>query len=117
MIAARLAGLLGRPTDTGGRRARPLLGIRVLRAVLWLVVVSGPVAAGVLTLQVSALRHRVEEVGQQAVVVTQDVAHFEGSGFDALADRTEEVLLPGEYRVDDALDPALQTGVYAVVGP
>ncbi len=79
MIAARLAGLFRRPTDTSGRRARSLLGIRVLRAVLWLVVLSGPVAAGVLAVQVSALRHRVEVVGQQAVVeLPADSAGAEG---------------------------------------
>ena len=79
MIAARLAGLLRRPADTGGRLARSLLGIRVLRTVLWLVVVSGPVAAGVLALQVSALRHRVEVVSRQAVVeLPADSAGAEG---------------------------------------
>ena len=68
MIAGRLAGLLRRPTGTDGLRPGSLLSVRVLQAALWLLVVMGPIAAGVLALQVSALRNRVEAVSQQAVV-------------------------------------------------
>ena len=104
MIAARLAGLLRRPADTGGRLARSLLGIRVLRTVLWLVVVSGPVAAGVLALQVSALRHRVEAVGQQAVVeLPADSAGAEGFAELFIA----EFLKAGEGTPAEALAASL----------
>jgi hypothetical protein len=79
MTAAGRTGLLRRPTGTSGRRFWPPLWIRVFQAVLWLLVVSGPVAAGVLALEVSGLRSRVEVVSRQAVVeLPADSAGAEG---------------------------------------
>jgi hypothetical protein len=79
MTAADGTGPIRRPTGTGGLRPRPLMWIRVFRAVLWLLVVAGPVAAGLLAVQVSGLRHRVEVVSRQAVVeLPPDSAGAEG---------------------------------------
>ena len=41
-------------------RVSPLLTVRLLQVVLWLVVVSGPIAAAFLATQVSALAGRLE---------------------------------------------------------
>ena len=47
----------------------PLFTVRMLQVVLWLLVVSGPVAAALLATQVSALGDRLETVGGQQAVV------------------------------------------------
>ena len=49
-------------------RVSPLFMVRVLQVVLWLLVVSGPLAAVLLARQVSAFGDRLETVGGQAVV-------------------------------------------------
>ena len=78
-MTSRLAGLLRRPNRSGGPRLEPLLWIRVLRAVLWTVVVAGPVAAGLLAVQVSGLRQQVDVASRQAAVeLPADSAGVEG---------------------------------------
>ena len=98
-MTARLAGWLRRPPNARPRLG-PLLWIRVLRAVLWLLVVAGPVAVGVLAVQVSDLRQQVEVVSRQAVVEWPTdsagaegfaelfLAAFLGTGKDAFEDST-----------------------------
>jgi hypothetical protein len=79
MSAADRTGLLPRPKSIAGPGLGSLLWIRVLRALLWLLVVAGPVGAGVLAVQVSGLRHRVDLVSSQAVVQPpSDTAEAEG---------------------------------------
>lgn len=59
--------------------SNPLLAVRALQVVLWLLVGSGPMAAVLLAVQVSALRVRVEAVaGQAAVEVPPDMTGVEG---------------------------------------
>lgn len=56
-----------------------LLSVRALQVVLWLLVVSGPLAAVLLALQVSALRDVVEAVASRAAVeVPADTTGVEG---------------------------------------
>ncbi len=67
----------------GRRRAlawlSPLLMVRVLQVVLWLLVVSGPVAAFLVTAHVSALEGRLDTLGSStAVEVPPDTAGVEG---------------------------------------
>ena len=69
------------PRNRGfSHRVSPLFAVRVLQLVLWLLVVSGPVAAALLATQVSALGGRLETVGgQQAVVnLPPDTTGVEG---------------------------------------
>ena len=60
-------------------RVNPLFIVRVLQVALWLLVVSGPVAAVLLATQVSALGDRLETVdGQVAVEPSTDTTGAEG---------------------------------------
>ncbi len=61
-------------------RMSPLFTVRMLQVALWLLVVSGPVAAALLATQVSALGDHLETVGgQQAVVnLPPDTTGVEG---------------------------------------
>lgn len=57
----------------------PLLGIRILRAALWLLVAAGPATAALLAVQVHALRDRVDAVGRSAAVeLPADTSAVEG---------------------------------------
>jgi len=53
------------------RWVSPLLTVRVTQVVLWLFVVSGPVAAIVLATHVSELAGRLEVIGNEATVEDQ----------------------------------------------
>ena len=78
-MTSRLTGLLRRPKRSRSSRLEPLLWIRVLRTVLWMVVVAGPVAAGLLAVQVSGLRQQVEVASRQAAVqLPKDSAGAQG---------------------------------------
>ena len=60
-------------------RVSPLLMVRMLQVVVWLLVVSGPLAAVLLATQVSALGGRLETVeGQAAVELPPDTTGVEG---------------------------------------
>lgn len=61
-------------------RMSPLFTVRTLQVVLWLLVVSGPVAAALLATQVSALSGRLETVGGQQAVANRppDTTGVEG---------------------------------------
>jgi hypothetical protein len=97
-VAGR-TGLLRRVTETAGRGPGPLVWIWLLRAVLWLLVVAGPVAVSVLWVQVSGLRHRVETVSRQAVVaLPTDSAGVEGFA---------ELFVAAFLSADDGAAPAL----------
>ncbi|MCL1597745.1 MAG: hypothetical protein M3094_01065, partial [Actinomycetia bacterium] len=50
------------------RWVSPLLTVRVMQVVLWLLVVSGPVAAVLLATHVSALAGRLEAIGNEVTV-------------------------------------------------
>lgn len=60
-------------------RVSPLFTVRMLQVVLWLLVVSGPLAAALLATQVSALGDRLDTaVGQAAVKLPPDTTGVEG---------------------------------------
>ena len=89
----------------------PLLTVRVLQVVLWLLVASGPVAAVLLATQVSTLGGRLEAVdGQVAVEVPPDTTGVEGfaelfiAAFLSAGEDSAEALAP-------FLDGALLDGV------
>lgn len=77
----------------------PLLWIRVLRGVLWLLVAAGPVAAGLLAVQVSGLRHRVDEVSRLEVV--------EPPSNTAGAEGFAELLVAAFLNADEDASPAV----------
>ncbi len=61
------------------RWVSPLLTVRVMQVALWLLVVSGPVAAVLLSTHVSALAGRLEVIGNEATVeVPSDTSGAEG---------------------------------------
>ena len=68
MTAVRFAELFRRNRSAVGRRPGTLLWIRVFRAVLWLLVLAGPVMAGVVAVQVAGLSDRIEVMGERTVV-------------------------------------------------
>jgi hypothetical protein len=77
------------------RQPGPLLGVRVLRVLLWLLVATGPVAAGVGMVQVSDLADRVDAFSRQTPAEIQaDTSPVEGFAELFLAShltkRTEE---------------------------
>ena len=90
------------PSRRGTSRwAGPLFMVRVLQVVLWLLVVSGPVAAVLLTAQVSAFGGRLEAVdGQAAVEQPTDTTGAEGfaelfvAAFLGAGEDSAEVLAP-----------------------
>ena len=70
--------ILTRQRGTSGW-VSPLFTVRVLQVALWLLVVSGPVAAVLLAMQVSTFGGRLETVtGQAAVEVAADTTGVEG---------------------------------------
>jgi hypothetical protein len=79
MTAVRFAELLRRHRSAIGRRSGSLVWIRVLRVLLWLLVLVGPVIAGVVAMRISGLSHRIEVVGEQTLVeLPADSAGAEG---------------------------------------
>jgi len=79
MVADRLSGLLQRTTVVGGRRFGPLAQVRWLQVALWLLVISGPIAATVLAFQVGGLDSRVDELSyREPAVAVADSAGAEG---------------------------------------
>ncbi len=79
MVADRVSGLLQRPTVVGGRRFGPLAQVRWLQVALWLLVISGPIAATVLAFGVGGLDSRVDELSRRtAAAPIADSAGAEG---------------------------------------
>jgi hypothetical protein len=79
MVADRVSGLLQRPTVVGGGRFGPLAQVRWLQVALWLLVISGPIAATVLAFGVGGLDSRVDGLARQpAAAPTADSAGAEG---------------------------------------
>jgi hypothetical protein len=79
MVADRIAGLLQRTTVAGGRRFGPLPQVRWLQVALWLLVVSGPVAATVLAFHVGGLDSRIDGLARRpAAAPIADSAGAEG---------------------------------------
>ena len=79
MTADGAGEILTRQRGTSGW-VSPLFTVRVLQVALWLLVVSGPVAAVLLAMQVSTLGGRLETVtGQAAVEPPTDTTGVEGS--------------------------------------
>lgn len=61
------------------RKPGPLLGVRVFRVLLWLLVVAGPVAAGLGLVRVSHLADRVDALSRQTPTeAPPDTSHVEG---------------------------------------
>ena len=79
MVADRITGLLQRTTVAGGHRFGPLAQVRWLQVALWLLVISGPIAATVLAFGVSGLDSRVEGLShREPAVAVADSAGAEG---------------------------------------
>jgi hypothetical protein len=86
------------------RKRGPLLGVRVMRLVLWLVVIAGPVAAGLGLVLLSDLAGRVEALsGLTEVEVPADTGPVEGFAEMFLAaylTETTEASLSGRLEDD-----------------
>ena len=79
MVADRITGLVQRTTVAGGHRFGPLAQVRWLQVALWLLVISGPIAATVLAFGVSGLDSRVEGLShREPAVAVADSAGAEG---------------------------------------
>ena len=79
MVADRITGLLHRTKVAGGHRFGPLAQVRWFQVALWLLVVSGPVAATVLAFQVGGLGSRLDELSRRPVAApVADSAGAEG---------------------------------------
>jgi hypothetical protein len=79
MVADRITGLLQRTTVAGSRRFGPLAQVRWLQVALWLVVVSGPIAATVLAFHVGGLDSRIDGLSRRpAAAPIADSAGAEG---------------------------------------
>jgi len=67
------------PPTRSIRKLGPLVGVRVLRAFLWLVVFTGPVAAGLGVMLASDLAHRVDALSRQTgAEIPADTGPVEG---------------------------------------
>ena len=80
MVADRITGLLRRTSVAGSRRwFGPLAQVRWFQVALWLLVVSGPIAATVLAFGVGGLDSRIDGLSRRpAPVSVADSAGAEG---------------------------------------
>jgi len=79
MVADGITGLLQRPSGAGGHRFGPITQVRWLQVALWLLVISGPIAATVLAFGISGLDSRVDALSRQtAAAPIADSAGAEG---------------------------------------
>ena len=79
MVADRITALLQRPSVAGSHRFGPLTQVRWLQVALWLLVISGPIAATVLAFGISGLDSRVDALSRQtAAAPIADSAGAEG---------------------------------------
>ena len=79
MVADRITGVLQRTTVTGGHRFGPLAQVRWLQVALWLLVISGPIAAIVLAFHVGGLDSRIDELSdREPAISVADSAGAEG---------------------------------------
>ncbi len=79
VVADRVSSLLERTAGAGGHRFGSFAQVRWIQGVLWLLVMSGPVAATVLALHVAVLGDRVDGLAARPVVAASaDSAGAEG---------------------------------------
>ena len=79
MVAERVSGLLQRTKVADGDRFGALAQVRWLQVALWLLVISGPIAATVLAFQVGGLDSRVDGLShREPAVAVADSAGAEG---------------------------------------